>query len=198
GPGRRARIDQHNERPAARSHHGDRGRLAWEAGAAIRDQQPGSEEDEGEVNDHGRATATATTTRNAPQSRYRLQGGTAGGRTGGHDGQLIRQRMMPRARRRGNRSRSRQPAMPSRTPVVRVTSNAGQAPGLVAISKGVAEMVPRGTRRTVAAAGSTIGFMAMMGMAAMTRSTPPQMLACPPLMELTHRGLSSVAGARRI
>src|SRR5207237_1262756 len=47
----------------------------------------------------------------------------------------------------------------------------------------LADTVPLGTSRTVAAAGSTIGFMASMGKAAMTRSAPAQIPAGSSWME---------------
>src|SRR5207302_1009673 len=170
GPRRGRRINQQHERPAAGGQHGNRGHLAPDAGAAVRDQQSGGKEDERKIDDHGRAIANATTTRNAPHTRNRLQAGIAGGRSRGRDGQPIRQPMTSRARRSGSRSRIRQAARPSRAAVITDTSNAGQPPKPVAIPSRLADTVPLGTSRTVAAAGSTIGFMASMGKAAMTRS----------------------------
>ena len=62
-------------------------------------------------------------------------------------------------------------------PTTTDTASAGHAPKSVASPKRLTEIIPRGTRRTVAAAGTTSVPIAMMGKAATSRSTPAQAVA---------------------
>src|SRR6202011_1084908 len=204
-PADRARVRQQDERPAGGDDAPDGGDLAAPTGAPVRDQQAQRKQRRRQVDDHGRVTTMPTAAMKAPQTTNRLHGGTTGGQAMDNRSPTLRREprsdfvstFPPRLGEGRVGALSHQPASQSTTATSSDTTSAGQEPATLPMPNSVVEIVPPGTGRTVAAAGTTNGPITRIGNAAISSNAPAQAV---PRSSRTERGTTarlSVAATAR-